>query len=180
MIKKGDKALFQYYNNRFNLICTDHPASGSGIQSNLNETDTTSLAYTQNKSTIPNKTANTNIDQMPAAVDGVSTVELTPGYNLMPSRFWKTAQVNFMLPEASYVGKVTPEFYIYIPKNTAASVTTTSVTFDWSSNAGYTYMKLYWKGGTAPDIIGNSTNYQIIKLILISEQVALGEQYIYS
>jgi hypothetical protein len=180
VINSGDKALFQFYNNRFNLICTDHPASGSGVQSNLNETDTTSLAYTQNKSTIPNITANSNIDQMPAIVDEVSTVELTPGYNLMPTSFWETDKVNFMLPEASYSNKDTSEFYIYIPKNTAASVTTTSITFDWSSNADYSSLNLYWKGGAAPDIIGNSTNYQIIKLILISDQVALGEQYIYS
>ena len=242
VIKKGDNALFQFYNNRFNLICTDHPASGGGVQSNWNETDTTSLAYIQNKPTIPDITANTNvytgttmkffdgvdnyvtisgdydsdldtntlrftdlysgnsvlfslapggyrfnigdqktnITQMPAAVDGVSTVVLTPGYNLLPSRFWRTAQVNFMLPEASYVEKVTPEYYIYIPKNGAATHTTTSVTFDWSSNAGYTYMKLYWKDGTAPDIIGNATNYQIIKITLLTTLVALGEQYIYS
>ena len=179
VINSGDKAIFQYYNNRFNLICTDHPASGSGVQSNLNETDTTSLAYTQNKSTIPNKTANTNIDQMPAAVDGVSTVELTPGYNLMPTSFWETDKVNFMLSEATYSNEVAPEFYIYIPKNSTATATT-SITFDWSSNADYSYVELYWEGGTAPDIIGNSTNYQIIKLILISDQVALGEQYIYS
>lgn len=180
VINSGDKALFQFYNNRFNLICTDHPASGSGVQSNLNETDTTSLAYTQNKSTIPNKTANTNIDQMPAAVDGVSTVELTPGYNLMPTSFWGTDKVNFMLPEASHTNVVTPEFYIYIPKNGAATHTTTSVTFDWSSNAGYSYLNLHWKDGTAPDIIGNATNYQIIKITLLTTQVALGEQYIYS
>lgn len=241
VINSGDKALFQYYNNRFNLICTDHPASGGGVQSDWNETDTTSLAYIQNKPTIPDLTANTNVltgtsmrffdgidnyvtiagdydsdmdtntlrftdlysgnsvlfsmapggyrlnignqrtslGAMPAAVDGVSTVVLTAGYNLMPIRLWRTAKVNFMLPEATYFTKVTPEFYIYIP-SCSATVSTTSVTFDWSSNAAYNYMDLYWKDGTAPDIIGNVTKYQIIKITIISDLVVLGEHYIYS
>jgi hypothetical protein len=240
VIKKGDNALFQFYNNRFNLICTDHPASGGGVQSDWNETDTTSLAYIQNKPTIPDLTANTNVltgtsmrffdgidnyvtlagdydsdldantlritdlysgnsvlfsmapggyrlnigDQrtnitaMPAAVDGVSTVVLAPGYNLLPLRIWRTAQVKFEIPEANHHNVVTPEYYIYIPKNGTATHSTTSITFDGSKVSSY--LKLYWKGGTAPDIIGNATNYQIIKLILISDTVALGEQYIYS
>lgn len=62
VINSGDKALFQYYNNRFNLICTDHPASGSGVQSDWNETDTTSDAYIQNKPTIPTKTSDLTND----------------------------------------------------------------------------------------------------------------------
>lgn len=237
----------------------DQSTGGGGVQSNWNETDTTSLSYIQNKPTIPTKTSDltndsefvvatndsnaitatsvkmydgigdyvlltgsydTDLDcntlhitdlysgneadfklapggyalnigaarhyfsSMPAAVDGISTIELSPGYTLLPaSRFWRTDAVNFVIDTIENTHLVCPEYYVFIPPKRGGTPSTV-ITFDMSSVSSN--LTVVWKDGHIPDFLTDmtTTTYGLIIFRLVapssSTPVLLAEGIIYS
>ena len=212
---------------------------GSQVQSNWNESDTSSPAYIQNKPTIPTKTsdltndsnfvdatndlnvinattvkfydgisdyvaitgdADANFDcntlrfsdlysgnevlfsmapggyrlnlgdwrhsigTLPAAVDGVSTVELQPGYTIFTSRWRANAvDISLTLNTPTYSNIVTNEYYVYIP-GTTATIRCTGITFDFETE-GIT--SVLWKDGVAPDIVSEMKASSVVLTYLL-------------
>ena len=119
-----------------------------------------------------------NYPAMPSAVNDISTVELYPGYNIMPFRLWRSAvTVSFTIHTPHYSHLVTPEYYIYIPCPTTAvsNINTRGISFD-NILAGAT---IYWKDGVTPNILSDVMTdrnlYHIIKITLVDSTTILGE-----
>lgn len=125
----------------------------------------------------------TTITTMPSVVDGICTVELYPGYNIMGGRLWRTAAtVKFTFHEPTYDDKVVPEYYLYMPApGSATSIKPTAFNFD---NL-YGIQTLLWKDGTTPDILADvtadSSLHHIIKFTFLHDgYFILGEVIKYS
>jgi len=127
----------------------------------------------------------TDITTMPSVVDGVCTVELYPGYNIMSGRLWRTAAtVKFTFHQPTYDDKVVPEYYLYMPApGSATSIRPTAFNFDNLASL----QGVQWKDGTTPDILANVTAdgslHHIIKFTLIKSTsivAVLGEVIKYS
>lgn len=115
-----------------------------------------------------------SINNAPTAVDGVSTIELSPGYNMIGSRVLRTAvDINFTLSTPLYSDVVTPEYYLYIPATSTLRVT--NITFDMSD----INVTIKWKDGQAPDILADmSADTSLCYLVifrLVASKVLLAE-----
>lgn len=113
------------------------------------------------------------ISSLPTPVSGVSTVELVPGYTFLPASLWRYAvTVDFVLDSNynAFLGELTPEYYIYLPKPSTSVLRTVDFTFNET---------VYWKDGTAPDIVSDikadNDLYHIIKLTHIDALTVIGE-----
>ena len=91
-----------------------------------------------------------SIGTLPAAVDGVSTVELQPGYTIFTSRWRANAvDISLTLNTPTYSNIVTNEYYVYIP-GTTATIRCTGITFDFETEG---INSVLWKDGVAPNIV---------------------------
>jgi hypothetical protein len=107
-------------------------------------------------------------------VNGVGTLELTPGYNITPTRFYGsfTGTANFVISTPTYDSMVIPEYYIYFPPYTTTGQVA-GITFNMSGKT------VYWKDGVTPTILADMQNdntlHHIVILRLVNLISLLGE-----